>query len=70
MFKMQHLFDVLEVESFFILKIYFTEVYFIYSLVLTSAVQQSDSVIYTFFFIFFSIMVYHSILNIVLCAIQ
>ena len=41
--------------------------------VLISAVQQSASVIhiYTFFFfIFFSIMVYHKILNIVLCAVQ
>ena len=36
---------------------------------LISAVQHSDSVIhrYTFFFIFFSIMVYHRILNIVAC---
>ena len=42
----------------------------IYSVVLISAVQQSDSVIhlYTFFFIFFSIMVYARILNIVPCA--
>ena len=39
---------------------------------LISAVQQSDSVIciYTFYFTFFSIMVYHRILNIVLYAIQ
>ena len=38
---------------------------------LVSAVQQSDSVIhlYIFFFICFSIMVYHRILNIVLCAV-
>ena len=45
----------------------------IYNVVLITAVQQSDSVIrmYTFFlYIFFSIMVYHRILNIVLCAIQ
>ena len=37
---------------------------------LISAEQQSDSVIhiYTFFFIFFSIMVYHRILNIVPCV--
>ena len=36
---------------------------------LISAVQQGDSVIhlYTFFFIFFSVMVYHRILNIVPC---
>ena len=32
--------------------------------------QQSDSVIHTFFFIFFPIMVYHRILNIVPCATQ
>ena len=39
---------------------------------LISAVQQSDSVIhiYTLFFIFFSIIVYYRILNIVPCAIQ
>ena len=39
---------------------------------LTSPVQQSDSVIHmhTFIFIFFSIMVYHRILNIVPCAIS
>ena len=35
-------------------------------------VQQSDSVIhlYTFFFMFFSIMIYHRILNIISCATQ
>ena len=45
----------------------------IYNIVLISGAQQSDSVIiyiYPRFKIFFSIMVYHSILNIVLCAIQ
>ena len=36
---------------------------------LTSAVQQSDSVIYIYF-IYFSVMVYHRILNIVHYAIQ
>ena len=43
----------------------------IYNVVLVSGVQKGDSVIhlYTFFFIFFSIMVYHRILNIVSCAI-
>ena len=53
-------------------KIYFIEVQLIYTVVLISAVQQSDSVIhmYTFFFILFSIMVYHRILNIVPCAVQ
>ena len=44
----------------------------IYNVVLISAVQQSDSVIhiYTFFFIFFVIMVYPRVLNIVPCAIE
>ena len=54
----------------FFLKI---EVQLIYNVVLITAIQQSDSVIhiYTVFFkIFFSIMVYHRILNIVPCAIQ
>ena len=39
---------------------------------LISTVQQSDSVIHmhAFIFIFFSIMVYHRILNIAPCAIQ
>ena len=50
--------------------IYFIEVKLIYNVVLISAVQQSDSVIHISFFIFFSIMVYHKILNIVPCAIQ
>ena len=50
-------------------------VWLIYNAVLISAVQQSDSVIYilyiyAFFFIFFSIMTYHRILNIVPCAMQ
>ena len=48
------------------------EVYFIYN-VLISVVQQSESYIYIYryicFFIFFSIMLYHRILNIVPCAI-
>ena len=44
----------------------------IYNGVLIYAVEQSDSVIIYayYFFIFFSIMVYHRILNIVPCAIQ
>ena len=56
--------------SFFL--IYLIEVYLIYNVVLISTVQQSDSVMhrYIFFFIFFSIMVYYRILNIVPCAIQ
>ena len=42
-------------------KNYFIEVELIYNAVLIFAVQQSDSVIpvYTFFFLFFSSMVYH-----------
>ena len=42
------------------------------NVVLISVVKQSDSVIcmYTFFFLFFSIMVYPRTLNIVPCAIQ
>ena len=55
-------------------KFYFIDVYLIYNVVLISAIQQCDSVthtyIYTFFFIFFSIMVYLRILNIVPCALQ
>ena len=48
------------------------EVQLAYNVVLFSAVQQSDSGIhiYIFFFPFFSIMVYHWILNIVPCAPQ
>ena len=40
--------------------------------VLITAMPESDSVIHTylFFFTFFSIRVYHSIVNIVPCAIQ
>ena len=47
--------------------------YLIHNVVLISVVQQSDSVIhiqYPFFFIFFSVMVYPGILNIVPGAIQ
>ena len=43
-----------------------------YNVVLITAIEQSDSVIhiYTFFFYILSIIIYHKILNIVLCAIQ
>ena len=42
----------------------------IYNVLLISAIKQSHSVIHTYiFFIFFSILVYHRILNIVPCAI-
>ena len=48
------------------------EVWLIYNAVLISAVQQTDSVIhmYIFVFIFFSIMVWHTMLNIVPSAVQ
>ena len=48
------------------------EVELIYNVVLVSGVQQSDSLIHipTFFFVFFAIMVYHRIFNIVPCALQ
>ena len=44
----------------------------VYNGVLISAAQQSNSDIYihTLFFIFFSIMIYHRLLNTVSCAIQ
>ena len=68
-----------EMNFFFLYSTYFKnlfifiEVQLIYSVMLIWEVQQVDSVlyiyIYIFFLIFFSIMVYH-ILNIVLCAIQ
>ena len=50
------------------------EVELIYNVVLISTAQQSDLVMHTyihaFFVIFFSIMFYYRILNIVPCAIQ
>ena len=51
---------------------FFIDVKLNYNVVLITDIQQSDSVIhiYTFFFIFFSIMVYHRIFNVVSCAIQ
>ena len=47
------------------------DIYLIYNVPI-SAVQLSDCVIhmYTFFFIFVSIMVYRRILNVVPCAVQ
>ena len=45
-----------------------TELKLIYNVVLVSDVRQSDPNI--FFIIFFSIMVYHRILNIAPCALQ
>ena len=47
----------------------FSEVQLICNVVLVFAVQQSDSVIYTYEYIFFSRMVFQSILSIVPCAI-
>ena len=51
---------------FFLLKL------LIYNVVLVSDVEKSDSVtyMYMFFFVFFSIIVYHRILNVVTCSIQ
>ena len=56
----------------FFLFMYFIEVSLIYNVVLISAVQASDSVRHTstFFFRFFSIIIYHRILNLVPCALQ
>ena len=48
----------------------FIEIYLIYNAVFISAVWQSITVIFVFSFIFFSIVVYHKILNIVPCAVQ
>ena len=45
------------------------EVQWIYNILLVSGVQQSDSIIYIYF-LFFSIIVYFKISNIVLCAIH
>ena len=57
--------------SFFFL----IEIYLIYSIVLVSGIQQSDSVMYVCVYIYiyfrlFSITGYYKILNIVPCAIQ
>ena len=66
--------------TFFTFSQYFlVEVQLIYNVVLISAVEQTDLAIHTYTFkklllkkkqLFFSIMVYHGILNIVPCAIQ
>ena len=50
----------------------FTEIWLVYSAVFISAVQPNVSVIHvcTFFFIFFSFVIYYRIWNIVPCAIQ
>ena len=46
-------------------KMYHIQVWLIYNVVLISALRQSDVVILTFFFMFFSIVVYHSTLTMV-----
>ena len=50
----------------------FVEMQLVYNVVLISAAQQSNAGIhiYMLFFIFFSIMVYHRLLNTISCAIQ
>ena len=62
----------ISLPAFFFLSFFFLiELSLVHSVVPISVVQQSDSV-YThrqYFFIFFSIMVYHRILNIVPCII-
>ena len=49
---------------------FLTEVQLIYNVVLVSREQQSDSVTLCVYYIFFFIMVYSKMLNIVPCAIQ
>ena len=46
------------------------EIQLTYNVVLISAVQQCDSIIPIYFFIFFYLMVYLKVLNIVSCAIK
>ena len=55
---------------FFFKKIYFTDVYLIYNVVLISTVQQSDSVIHIYFISVFFSIAYYRILNILPCAMQ
>ena len=59
-------------KNFYFSLFFFIEVQLIFSVVLISAIQQSDSFIHihTLFFILFSITVYRRILNIVPCALQ
>ena len=60
-----------EKKFFFFFFVYlFVQVELTYNIVLISAVQRSDSVIHIYIlFIFFSIMVYHKMLNMVPCAV-
>ena len=46
------------------------EVYLIYDVVFISGIQHSDSVLYVFFFRFFSLIGYYKILSRVPCAMQ
>ena len=48
--------------------LFLSDIYLIYNVVLTSSVQQSDSVIHMFFFRFFSIIGYYTILSIGPCV--
>ena len=62
------------IVQLFFLNFFFIEMWLNYSIVVITAEQQRDSAVhismYTFFFIFFSIMIFHKILNIVPCVIQ
>ena len=49
--------------------LFLSEVWLVYSAVFLSSVQQRDSV-YWVFPMFFSVMIYHRVLKIVLCALQ
>ena len=68
-------------STLYFFKNYFTEVQLIYNIVLTSDIQQSDSLIHMrvhthiyihtyILFHIFSTIVYHRVLDIVCCAIQ
>ena len=46
------------------------EVYLLYDVVFISGIQHSDSVLYVFFFRFFSLIGYYKILSRVPCAMQ
>ena len=49
--------------------LFLSEVWLVYSAALLSSVQQRDSV-YGVFPVFFSVMIYHRVLKIVLCALH
>ena len=54
----------------FLVIFFLIEIWLIYNVTLVSGVQQSDSVIYIFFFRLFSIIGYYEILNTVPCALR